>query len=174
VLSPPGFKGENNVQLIYRNNFVFSAEDVRKNILLPFRTERDFDRLVIRLKYGPKAIRDPAIINPQIEKCVRTYFPPDQQLTDEDRKEYDQLLNFVTLSLDHDGAYVGCAHRHPPQQTIVLSSSGSSWGFEPTAASAGSWRIVLHVQAVVAGTVDYALAVCGLEEGESDACIPAL
>ena len=73
-----------------------------------------------------------------------------------------------------NGEYVGCAHRHPPQQILTISASGSSWGFAPTAASAGDWRAVLHVQAVVVGTVDYRLRIYGMERGEQDAEIPSL
>lgn len=152
-------------QLMHRE-FHLTVSDVRKNILIPFRTERDYDRLAVRLRYGPKAIRDPAIITPQIDECVRKYYPPGYTLTEEDMKEYEQLFNFVTLSVDKNGEYVGCAHRHPPEQTILISAAGSSWGFAPTAASAGDWRVVLHVQAVVVGTVDCAVEAFGLERGE--------
>ena len=120
------------------------------------------------------AIRDPEIIMPQIRKCVKTYFPAGYQLTEADMQEYQELFNFVTLSLDKNGEYVGCAHRHPPQQILTISASGSSWGFAPTAASAGDWRAVLHVQAVVVGTVDYHLRIYGMERGEQDAEIPSL
>ncbi len=160
-------------QLLFKE-FAFSGQDVRRNLPLPFRVEREYDRLAVRLSYGPKAVRDPEIIGPQIRKCVETYFPEGFQLTEEDMKEFDQLLNFVTLSVDKDGTYVGCAHRHPPRQTILLSGRGSSWGFAPVAAGPGEWRIVLHVQAVVAGTVNYRLGVYGLEGSESDDEIPAL
>lgn len=162
------------MEKILCEQFTFSAADVRKNVLVPFQTERDYDRFLIQLHYSPKSIRDPAVITPQIQKCVETYFPAGSQLTAEDMKEYDQLLNFVTLSLDRGETYVGCAHRHPPEQTIVIARDGSSWGFAPTAPTAGAWRIVLHVQAVVVGTVDYRLAVYGMERGERDDCIPTL
>ena len=66
------------------------------------------------------------------------------------------------------------AHRHPPQQILTISASGSSGGCAPTAASAGDWRAVLHVQAVVVGTVDYRLRIYGMERGEQDAEIPSL
>lgn len=155
------------MERLMRRQFCFTVDDVRKNILIPFRTERDYDRLAVRLRYGPKAIRDPEIIMPQIEQCVRRYYPPGYALTEEDMKEYEQLFNFVTLSVDKNGEYVGCAHRHPPEQTILISAAGSSWGFAPTAASAGDWRVVLHVQAVVVGTVDCTVEAFGLEAGEA-------
>ena len=160
-------------RILYKK-FTFSPDDARKNILIPFQTERDYDSLVIRLKYGPKTVRDPKIILPQIEECVKKYFPSGKQLTEEDMKDFSQLLNFVTLSLDRDGEYVGCAHRHPPEQTIVISNTVSSRGFDPVPVSAGDWRIVLHVQAVVVGTIGYCLEVYGLEGGERDDQLPAL
>lgn len=162
------------MELLLDQTFAFTLADVRKNILVPFRVDRDFDHLAICLHYGPKAIRDPEIIMPQIRKCVKTYFPAGYQLTEADMQEYQELFNFVTLSLDKNGEYVGCAHRHPPQQILTISASGSSWGFAPTAASAEDWRAVLHVQAVVVGTVDYRLRIYGMERGEQDAEIPSL
>ena len=162
------------MELLLQKRFAFTEADVRKNVLVPFRVERDYERLAIRLRYGPKSIRDPEIILPKIEACVNTYFPGDFRLTEEDMKEFDQLLNFVTLSLDKDGEYVGCAHRHPPEQTILISAQGSTWGFAPTPAEKGDWRIVLHVQAVVVGTIDYQLEVYGLERGESGDALPSL
>ncbi|MCI8329390.1 MAG: hypothetical protein HFG02_07235 [Oscillibacter sp.] len=162
------------MELLLKKRFTFTEADVRKNILVPFRVERDYVRLAIRLRYGPKSIRDPEIILPKIQACVETYFPDGFRLTEEDMKDFDQLLNFVTLSLDKDGEYVGCAHRHPPEQTILISEEGSDWGFAPAPAGRGDWRIVLHVQAVVVGAVDYDLEVYGLEREESGDALPAL
>ncbi len=162
------------MELLLDRTFAFTEADVLKNVLIPFRLERDYDRLVIHLHYSPKEIRDPEIIMPQIQKCVETYFPAGYQLSETDMEEYRSLLNFVTLSLDKNGEYVGCAHRHPADQLLSISAGGSSYGMAPTAASAGDWRVVLHVQAVITGTIDYRLQIFGMEGGEQDAEIPAL
>ena len=50
------------MELLLKKRFTFTEADVRKNILVPFRVERDYVRLAIRLRYGPKSIRDPEII----------------------------------------------------------------------------------------------------------------
>ena len=76
------------MELLLDQTFAFTLADVRKNILVPFRVDRDFDHLAICLHYGPKAIRDPEIIMPQIRKCVKTYFPAGYQLTEADMQEY--------------------------------------------------------------------------------------
>lgn len=162
------------MEKLLHQNLVFSQEDVRKNILLPFQLDKTYDRLVIHVHYSPKAIRDKDIIMPQIRACVKKYMPAGYDLTEEDMKEYDKLLNFVTLSLDKDGSYVGCAHRHPPEQTITISPRGSTYGFAPESVTPGAWRIVLHVQAVVAGSVDFSLEVYGLEKGEREDAISAI
>ena len=83
------------MELLLDQTFAFTLADVRKNILVPFRVDRDFDHLAICLHYGPKAIRDPEIIMPQIRKCVKTYFPAGYQLTEADMQEYQELFNFV-------------------------------------------------------------------------------
>lgn len=153
---------------------VFRPEDVRRNVLLPFEAPRDYRALAVQLHYGPKEVRDPAVVRRQIEACVRKYFPPGMSLSGKDLEEYPCLLNFVTLSLDCGTEYVGCAHRHPPEQTIVVSEDESSPGFSRRRASRGPWRVVLHVQAVVVGEVDCRVAVFGLEGGEELAAIPAV
>ncbi len=159
-------------QFLYRR-FTFTQKHVRTNVPLDFRVDRDLSRLAVHLKYSPKIISDPEILLPQIEKCMESYRPPEYRLTQEEIKKYHHLMNFVTLSVDKNGEYIGCAHRHSPEQIIFLSEGGSSYGFLPVAASAGDWRLVLHIHAVVVGTVDYQVAVYGLEGGESDDTIPA-
>lgn len=152
----------------------FCLEDVQRNVLLPFTLPQDYEQLAVRLHYGPKEVRDPEIIRPRIEECVRKYFPPGVTLTEKDMEEYPCLLNFVTLSLDCGEEYVGCAHRHPPDQTILVSEREASPGFFRRRAGKGPWRVVLHVQAVVAGTVDCHVAVFGLKGGERVDEIPAV
>ncbi len=162
------------MEKLLHQNLTFSRKDVRRNVLLPFRVEKTYKRLVIRFHYDPKAIRDQKIIAPQIRACVKKYFPAGYELTEEDMKEYEQLLNFVTLSLEKNGEYVGCAHRHAPEQTIMISAAESTYGFAPSAVEPGDWRIVLHVQAVVEGTVNFRIEAYGMEEGEADDTIPAI
>lgn len=162
------------MDVLLTKSFTFTTEDARRNVLLPFYVEKPYDRMIIKLRYGPKEIRDPEIIRPQIEACVQAYFPEGHTLTEEDLKEYEALYNFVTLSVDYNNTYIGCAHRHDPEQSIILSAHSSSWGFTPISVNAGQWRIVLHVQAVVAGAVKYNIAAFGLKGGENDAALPAI
>lgn len=162
------------MDILMEYHAVFRPEDWRQNILLPFDVPKQYDRLAVRLYYGPKEVRDPAVIRPQIEECVRRYWPEGARLSETDMQEYECLFNFVTLSLDCGAEYVGCAHRHPPEQTIFVSEREASPGFAPRAVTPGLWRVVLHVQAVIAGEVDCRAAVFGLERGENDAAIPAI
>lgn len=162
------------MEVLLRHDCTLRPEDARKNILLPFSVPKSFDRLAILLHYGPKEVRDPAIIQPQIEACVQRYFPPGTTLTARDMEEYPCLFNFVTLSLDCGDTYIGCAHRHPPKQTIFIAENSASWGFAPHPITQGAWRVALHVHAVVAGTVDCHIAVCGLEKGENDERLPSI
>lgn len=162
------------MDILLRHDCILHPEDWQKNILLPFEIPKAYDRLAILLQYGPKEVCDRAVISPQIEACVARYFPPGTQLSDKDREKYPCLYNFVTLSLDCGEEYIGCAHRHPPRQTICIAQERASWGFQPHAITKGLWRVVLHVQAVVAGTVDCHVAVCGLEKGEHDDLLPSI
>lgn len=40
------------MELLLDQTFAFTLADVRKNILVPFRVDRDFDHLAICLHYG--------------------------------------------------------------------------------------------------------------------------
>lgn len=42
------------MELLLDQTFAFTLADVRKNILVPFRVDRDFDHLAICLHYGPR------------------------------------------------------------------------------------------------------------------------
>lgn len=64
------------MELLLDRTFAFTEADVLKNVLIPFRLERDYDRLVIHLHYSPKEIRDPEIIMPQIQNAWRPTSPP--------------------------------------------------------------------------------------------------
>lgn len=162
------------MDILLDRRLAFTVDNVRDNVMLPFTTGKDYDRIVICFHYSPKSISDPAIIRPQIEECVRKYYPPGATLTEQDMTEYQQLFNFVTLSADYNGSYVGCAHRHAPEQRITIAAHGSTWGFAPQQAAKGDWRVVLHVQAVVVGQVDFHITVCGMEGGERDDLLPSV
>ena len=137
------------MELLLQKQYKFTLDNVTENGLLPFEVNQDFHTIAVKLSYGPKAIADKDIIMPQIQKCIDKYYPDNVKLSEEDMNEYQALFNFVTISLDDPDGYLGCAHRHHPEQTITISEDFSTDGFAFKKVQKGTWRVVLHVQAVV-------------------------
>lgn len=162
------------MEQLLKKTFAFHKEDVRHNILLPFVTGKDFDRLVVCLHYYPEIISDPEIVRPAALEAYRRYYPDEWQSMRCEIAQWKELQNFVTFSLDKDGKYIGCRHRHGNRHEVVISAKGSDPGFAPCPASCGSWRLVLHVQAVITEPVRCTAAVFGLEGGESPDDLPSL
>lgn len=163
------------MDILLRRDFTLHKEDSRSNICLPFNTEKEYARLVCAFRYTPKEITDPELVHSMVIELSGNWLPEGLDAeTAIEWEEYRTLLNFVTLSLDYGEEYIGCAHRHAPEQRISISQSGSTWGFAPHKVEQGAWRVVLNVQAVVLGEVQYHLAVCGMEEGESDDLLPSI
>jgi hypothetical protein len=82
--------------------------------------------------------------------------PPEQFLP--------SVVSLITLSLDYNGRYLGCAHRHAPEQRHIISADFSSPGFLRQPALAGDWQAVINVHSVVCGEVRYHLRVLAHDE----------
>lgn len=142
-------------------------EQSRTNIVVPFSVPHAFERLEFEFEYGPKVVDDPEVILRGVTECMEKYVRPQDRPKEIRVEDYEPPVNFVTLSVDCEGEYVGCAHRHPPVGKIVIGADDATFGFFCRPIEAGEWRVVLNVHAVVAGTVDYHLTITGKEAGEA-------
>ena len=153
------------MEILLQKEFVFQPEDDRTNRIISFETERDYDHLEFVCEYSPKTISDPDLVAREVQKGMDKNGWTGRKLFPADMDECKVLMNFVTFSLDHEGEYVGCAHRHDPEQVIVISEQGSSRGFFAHKAAKGNWRIVLNVQAAIPEhELTYHLTVIGCDK----------
>lgn len=153
------------MEILLQKEFVFHPEDDRTNRIISFETERDYDHLEFVCEYSPKTISDPDLVAREVQKGMDKNGWTGRKLFPADMDECKVLMNFVTFSLDHEGEYVGCAHRHDPEQIIVISEQGSSRGFFAHKAAKGNWRIVLNVQAAIPEhELTYHLTVIGCDK----------
>lgn len=70
----------------------------------------------------------------------------------------------INVSVFHNGAYLGCAHRDETEKEIRLTPWGSSDGFRAWKPSGGILQIVLHVYQVLNERTPYQLTVTGENE----------
>ena len=117
------------MEILLQKEFIFHPEDDRTNRIVPFETARDYDHLEFVCEYSPKTISDPELVSREVQKGMEKNGWTGRKLFPADMDECKVLMNFVTFSLDYEGEYVGCAHRHDPEQVIVISEHGSSRGF---------------------------------------------
>lgn len=84
--------------------------------------------------------------------------------------------NLVTLSLFDPHGFRGAAHRHAPQQEILLGPGDATPGFLPGVVQAGAWMLELDCHAVLRsgrGGVEYELEVAGLPAASPPGASPA-
>ena len=70
------------------------------------------------------------------------------------------VANLLTISLDDaDGAYRGAAHRHAPDQSLVLGSDAASPGLVRGPLPVGTWTLTLSAHTLVSPHVDVAIQI---------------
>lgn len=135
-------------------------EDDKSNRSLPFEVPTDVRVLRFSCSYAPKTIDDMDLAKRAARCSIGRYVPRWQlPLYEERESEEIKLVNLITLSLDCGGEYLGCAHRHAPEQEHVLSAQMSSTGFVRHAPRAGQYRAVLNVHSITSPQVAYRLVV---------------
>lgn len=72
----------------------------------------------------------------------------------------------INVSVFHNGAYLGCAHRDEMTKEILLSPRHASPGFTVWKPSGGVLRVVLHVYQVLNDHTPYEVEVIGRERME--------
>ena len=82
-------------------------------------------------------------------------------------EEIDRLIGMekteINVSVFHNDAYIGCAHRDETDQTAVISPRQASAGFLHWSCRGGVLKIVLHVYQILNEETPYELTVIGKE-----------
>jgi len=79
------------------------------------------------------------------------------------------VANLLTISLDDaDGAYRGAAHRHAPDQSLVLGPDVATPGLVRGPLPGGTWTLTLSAHTLVSPQVDVAIQI-GAEMASSPA-----
>jgi hypothetical protein len=145
--------------LIFNTKGKVSTINNKKNLIHRFDVPQNIKALKISYSYSPKTLENSEKAVEIIKECFDKY---DEEL----RCRPADLLpvnNLITISVDCNGKYIGCAHRQANQQEHIISPEKSSNGFVKTTIEAGEWDIMLNVH-YVACDVDYTISVEGVEE----------
>lgn len=146
---------------IVEKSLVFTAKDRRTNVCIDFDVNEEFAELVIECRYYPKKLEDAVLSKKMIEEALHVYYGGNQEICGNKWHEYLPIVNHATISLDCLDEYIGCAHRHNPEQTIIISEKFSSPGFIKRKPGPGRWRAVINIHEVVTGRLNYYLKITG-------------
>ncbi len=152
---------------LFEKTVILTPSHSKTNVEIPICIREDHPALLFRVSYSPKSVDDMDLAKKEIEAALRKYIPEDRREQYGSWENYAPLVSLVTLSLDQNGRYLGCAHRHAPVQKHILSAGYSSPGFYRCPHTAGDWRAVINVHAVVSPEVRYELGVFALSEEEA-------
>lgn len=128
-----------------------TPQDSRSSFEIPFRLDRDAERLEISFSYEPKEFADRKESLRMVAACLDRS-GNDRTGAEEVTPQPESFLplsNLITLSLDREGQYIGCAHRHDPVQFHRIGLEGSSPGFLTVPVLAGLWRLVVSVHCIL-------------------------
>lgn len=142
-------------------------EQSKKNIEHSFVLPAGAEQLEINFSYAPKDLGDRDKARAYIQEGMEKYAPKPYGEGYGSWETYLPLVNLLTLSLDSPEGYVGCAHRHTPVQQHTISEKGSAPGFLSCPMSAGEWKAVVNVHAVVTDFCTYRLEVAAREQKET-------
>ena len=155
------------MEILLDRLMLLHAGDVKTNVCVPFPVERDFESLEFVCVYGPKRYEDEGAARIMIEAGFRRFVPEEYRKSLEPLDQFlPSVTSLVTLSIDYNGRYLGCAHRHAPEQRHIISANFSSPGFLRQPVRAGNWRAVINVHSIVTEELRYHLKVVARERRE--------
>jgi hypothetical protein len=141
---------------IYRARGIITTDNDKTNLVHKFDMPKGIKTLVIRYGYTPKYVEDRKKAVALIRECYEKY---DEKIIGRASAQLP-VSNLVTLSVDENGKYRGCAHRQNNSQTHILSKNFASEGFIKGEIEEGEWDIVLSVHCANCD-IDYAILVEG-------------
>jgi len=152
--------------ILVNEAITLTPKDRRTNRCFYFDINEEFCRLIIECRYSPKKLEDTGLSRKLIYEALNAYYNGDKEEFETKWHEYMPIVNHVTFSLDYENEYIGCAHRHDPEQTIIISEGFSSPGFIKRKVEPGRWRAVINIHEILTESVQYHLKMTAEKEVE--------
>ncbi len=117
-----------------------NEKNSKTNISHKFFVSESAKKLIVYFSYYPKNVEDAAHSLRLIDDGLKKY-----NTESEHPSEFLPVRNLLTLSFDENEKFRGACHRHPNEQTIVVSSENSTPGIINKPLESGEWNAVLNV-----------------------------
>lgn len=120
---------------------------------------KETGQITIRAEFGKRQIEE--CTQEDRRACVRAWIrntgkEPDDAMIDGMIQRQKTEIN---VSVFHNNAYLGCAHRDAMEKEIVISPKGASLGFRTWKFGGGVLRVVLHVYQVLNDHTPYSVTI---------------
>lgn len=142
------------------SNSIITERNLKTHRNIFFTLNNKEELMKIEFKYSPTIAEDEKNILQAFENGCCSLNEEESKLEREKfLNKQENLKNLITLSLYYEDEYIGCAHRHSGNQTIVISSGVSTDGFIKTPIKAGQWLIVISIHAIYVDNIEICLGV---------------
>lgn len=146
--------------LLLENSYRFTPDDTAKDIPFSFEAPVGTDRVELLLRFDPACETEEALCCEPIKRAIGEYYAGNAAAFTEDSwLDYLPLKNLITISLDHNGTYLGNAHRWDNRQAHVFHADHAPRGFLNPDTLCGSWSGMLHIHEIVSLCCSVKLAV---------------
>lgn len=136
--------------ILYQNRWQWTPEDSATDAEFSFVCPPEIHRLHIAFSYAPGEEASETICRAPVEAAIARYYDRYSHAAEPmETAQFVPVKNLITLSLDHEGQYLGNAHRWAPQQEHRISVESASRGFLPPKEMAGRWRGMLHLHEIL-------------------------
>ena len=137
-----------NKIILKETQTILHPDDSKSTRYIPFDVPENTQKLCITYAYSPKILEDKEKSYELIkENLIRDAGEEWGEYTD--YEEFMPLKNLVTLALEDTEGYRGAAHRQADSQYHEICEDFASVGFVRGRITAGQWKLMLHVHALV-------------------------
>lgn len=135
------------MKVLVNKAITIKKEHNQTNIPLSFTLDKPYSQLTINYHYSPShaSVEESYTL---VKEALEKYFPSEKAITDKTIDAYSPIENLVTLSLSHNGEYLGARHTKEREQAISVSETEASLGFPAYKISEGDWEVQLNVHCV--------------------------
>lgn len=121
----------------------------------------NMSKLLIEMSFDKRKMEN--VRQEDTQACIRAWENNFSAVPDE--KMIQEMIHMqkteINVSVYHNQAYLGCAHRDEMCKKICISSEGSSEGFRLWKPSGGNLKVILHVYQMLNDNTPYTVVVEG-------------
>lgn len=136
---------------------------IQKHIIHEISLKKKYKKVIVEYSFAPKYLEDELENKEIIITAMERYGMNDYSYHEKvGWQEYGKLKNQVTISIDDNNGFRGCAHRRDQYQKYILSTEEASPGFISGEVPMGKFRLTVSIHALVTEKFEYNIKISGI------------